>query len=60
MEILKLFVFSFCATIGFSILFSIPKNSIIKSGLIGALGWIVNIFITNLFNSPVSGVFCSA
>ena len=40
MEIIKQFIFSFMSTIGFAILFSIPKDSIIKSGIVGAIGWI--------------------
>ncbi len=32
---MKLFVFSYLSTIGFAVLFGIPKNSIIKSGFVG-------------------------
>ncbi len=38
---MKLFVFSYLSTIGFAVLFGIPKNSIIKSGFVGgAFGWV--------------------
>ncbi len=34
------FLFAFCSTIGFSILFHVPKNHIAAAGLVGALGWL--------------------
>lgn len=60
MENIKQFIYSFIATLGFSILFSIPKNSIIKSGFTGALGWIVNTVVSNILGSQVIGIFCGA
>lgn len=60
METIKLFIFAFITSAGFSILFSIPRDSVLSSGLTGAFGWIVNIFISNFFTSPVSGIFCGA
>jgi uncharacterized membrane protein YjjB (DUF3815 family) len=60
MEFIKLFIFSFSATIGFSVLFKTPRDSLLKTGIIGALAWIINIFITNVFASPVLGMFCGA
>ena len=57
MEILKQFLFSYLFTIGISVLFGIPKNSIIKSGFIGASGWVV-FYITSLYlESNITGTF---
>lgn len=60
METIKLFCYSFIATLGFSILFSIPKDSIVKSGFTGAIGWIVNTIVSNFLVSQVAGIFCGA
>jgi len=34
------FLFAFCSTVGFSILFHVPKKLIAAAGLVGALGWL--------------------
>lgn len=47
-------------TISFSILFNVPRDSILKSGIIGALGWVVYITINDLFSSSVGGAFIGA
>jgi len=60
MEFIKSFIFSFCGTIGFSIIFKTPRDSLIKTGILGGLGWVINLFMTNLFNSPVTGMFFAA
>ncbi len=60
MEFIKQFFFSFICTIGFAIFFSIPKNSILKSGITGAIGWVIYIQITNIFSSTILGIFCGA
>jgi uncharacterized membrane protein YjjB (DUF3815 family) len=60
MSILKQFLFSFLSTIGFAVLFGIPKNSIFKSGIAGALGWVTFYIISINFNSHISGTFFAA
>lgn len=60
MGIIKQFIFSFFATIGAAVLFSIPKDSIIASGTVGASGWIVYTIILNRYSSPVAGTFFGA
>lgn len=60
MYFIKQFIYAFISTIGFSIIFNISKDSIIKSGFNGALGWIIYISINNTFNSPVIGSFLGA
>lgn len=56
----KNFLFAFLSTIGFSIIFNISRDSIIKSGVNGALGWIIYILFVRVLNSPVSGSFFGA
>ena len=34
------FLFAFCSTVGFSILFHVPKKHIASAGFVGALGWL--------------------
>lgn len=34
------FIFAFCSTVGFSILFHVPKKHIATAGFVGALGWL--------------------
>lgn len=60
MELIKQFVFSFFGTIGASILFSIPRDSIIISGTVGALGWTTYTTILSKYSSPVAGTFFGA
>ena len=60
MNIIKLFLFSYLSTVGFAILFGIPKKSIIKSGFIGAIGWIVFYITSKYLNSNITGTFFAA
>jgi uncharacterized membrane protein YjjB (DUF3815 family) len=60
MEVLKQFIFSFLSTIGFAVLFSSPKESIGKSGFVGATGWVVYFLTYNLLQGKVAGTFCAA
>ncbi len=34
------FLFAFCSTVGFSILFHVPKKHLASAGFVGALGWL--------------------
>lgn len=60
MVIMKNFVFAFLSSTGFAILFSIPKDSILRSGFVGATGWIVFYISSNIFNSNITGTFFAA
>lgn len=60
MEVLKQLLLSFMSTIGFAILFSSPKRSIIHAGITGSVGWIFYYFTTNMFHSFVAGTFFGA
>ncbi len=60
MEIFKQFILSFIATIGFAVLFSSPKETLIYASLVGASGWTVNFISSSLFNSNIFGAFIAA
>ena len=42
------FIFSFVATVGFSIFFNAPKKSLLPCGVIGAIGWTTYIVLSEL------------
>lgn len=54
------FLIAFAGTIGFSVLFNIPKDSVVKSGLNGAFGWITYVIFNELLSSSVAGAFLGA
>lgn len=60
MEAIKLFIFAFMSTIGFSVLFHTPKKVFLKTGIVGGLGWIVY-YTTSLFlgNKIISTLFAA-
>lgn len=60
MKIAKLFLFSYLSTMGFAMLFGIPKNSIVKSGFVGAFGWITYYITSQYLNSNIAGTFFAA
>lgn len=39
------FVFSFLATVAFGVLFQAPKKTLIVGGMIGAVGWVVFVYL---------------
>lgn len=60
MFIIKQLLFAFICTIGFSVIFNVPKDSIIKAGIIGSVGWIFFIKTEDIFSSTVTGSFIGA
>ncbi len=60
LEIIKQFLFSFVSTIGFSVMYNIPKGLVTKTGLVGGIGWLV-FYITGLFlhNNIMSTYFAA-
>ncbi len=56
----KQFLLALVSTIGFCILFNVPRDSIFKAGIIGSIGWIVYISISDIFDSTVGGAFVGA
>lgn len=57
---LKEFIYAFLSTLGFSIIFNIPKDSIVKSSLTGALGWVIYLLVNINYSSKVAGTFFGA
>ncbi|MBR5172481.1 MAG: threonine/serine exporter family protein [Phascolarctobacterium sp.] len=45
MGLYESFVYSFLATIAFAVLFQAPKRTMILSGVIGAIGWVVFVYL---------------
>ncbi|MBQ8418355.1 MAG: threonine/serine exporter family protein [Phascolarctobacterium sp.] len=45
MGLYESFVYSFLATIAFAALFQAPKRTLIISGVIGAIGWVVFVYL---------------
>lgn len=60
MEIIKQFILSFIATIGFAILFSSPKETLSHTSFVGASGWTVYFISSHIFNSNIPGAFIAA
>ncbi|CEP82076.1 threonine/serine exporter family protein [Paraclostridium sordellii] len=54
------FVFSFMCTIGFSIFLSAPKRSLPYAGLIGAIGWVLYVYLFRVTNNPILSNFIPA
>ena len=50
MHYLQAFVFAFFATVAFGVLFQGPKRILWRSGLIGALGWVVFVGLKESFS----------
>lgn len=46
MSLFAHFTYSLLATIGYAIFFQLPKKLLIYAGLTGAIGWIVNVLLT--------------
>lgn len=57
---LKQFIFSFISTVGFSILFNVPKKSIIYAGLTGGISWILYMYIDKLTSSIIFSLFIAS
>jgi len=51
---------SFVATTGFVILFNAPKNSLIKCGFVGMVGWVIYYWLVQKGNDPVPSSFVAS
>lgn len=60
MEIIKESLLASLSTIGFAILFSSPKKSIIYAGFTGGLGWLMFSLVTNVFGNVIISSFLGA
>jgi len=54
------FLFAFCSTVGFSILFHVPKRHIVTAGLVGALGWLSYTYIITSGSGSVLACFAGS
>lgn len=54
------FIFGFLATVGFSIFLSSPKNSLPYAGLIGAIGWVLYVYLFGITKNPIFSNFIPA
>ena len=60
MNFLKDFILSTISTMGFAILLGSPSSSILKSGIIGGIGWTAMVLIDYKFNSLIFASFFAA
>mgnify|MGYP002622542951 CR=1 FL=1 len=54
------FVFAAICTLGFGILFNIPRKQLAYSAITGAIGWILYSQLIGRFDSPVMAAFAGA
>ncbi|MCT4605409.1 MAG: threonine/serine exporter family protein [Marinisporobacter sp.] len=54
------FLFSFLSTLGFAILFNVPKNSLLKASIAGGIGWIAYVYCNEKFHSLIVASFVGA
>lgn len=59
LDIILQFILGFFATLGFSILFNVPRKSIVASCFTGALGWVIY-YIFNLYEHKILGTFIAS
>lgn len=60
MEIVFQFLFAFFATVSFALYFNAPIKSVVSTGLIGALSWILYYVIFNVYDNKTLGVLLAA
>ncbi|WP_455538953.1 threonine/serine exporter family protein [Terrisporobacter sp.] len=54
------FIYSFIATIGFSIFFNAPKVTLIASGIVGGVGWSLFYYLVKITGNDILANFISA
>lgn len=54
------FIFSFLATVGFSIFFNSPLKSLIPSGIIGGIGWTIYSILFHISENAILANFFAA
>lgn len=54
------FLFAFCSTMGFGILFHVPRKHIVTAGLAGALGWLTYTYFTDSGSSSILACFAGS
>lgn len=56
----KHFIFAFISTVGFSVLFNVPKKSILYAGLTGGIGWTLYMYSKGLTLSSTFSIFIAS
>ncbi|MEJ6400903.1 threonine/serine exporter family protein [Nicoliella lavandulae] len=68
MNILVEFIFAFLSTWGFGVITNVPRRTLICSGIVGAMAWVVyiiasslgaNVILSNLLPAIVVGLFAN-
>ncbi|WP_434798388.1 threonine/serine exporter family protein [Terrisporobacter vanillatitrophus] len=54
------FIYSFIATVGFSIFLNAPKSTLISSGFVGGLGWSIFYYLAKLSENDIFANFIAA
>ncbi len=54
------FLFALCSTIGFSILFHVPKKHLVTAGFVGALGWVTYTYFTTSGSGNIMACFAGS
>ncbi|MDD4564036.1 MAG: threonine/serine exporter family protein [Eubacteriales bacterium] len=54
------FLFAFCSTVGFCIIFHVPRRHIIPASLVGACGWLTYIYSVASNSGSVLGCFAAS
>ncbi|MBB6214826.1 uncharacterized membrane protein YjjB (DUF3815 family) [Anaerosolibacter carboniphilus] len=54
------FIYAYISTVGFSLLFNIPRTAILKSALIGATGWLIYAEVNQLSQTAILATFLGA
>lgn len=54
------FIFALISTIGFSVLFNVPKKSIFYAGLTGGVGWTIYMYIKDTTLSSTFSIFAAS
>lgn len=60
MDILFQFLLAFFATISFALYFNAPIKSVLPSGLVGGMSWILYYIVLHEFNNKILGVLLAA
>jgi uncharacterized membrane protein YjjB (DUF3815 family) len=58
--VIQQLITSFIASAGFAILFNAPKNSLIKCGFVGMIGWIVYFLLVEIQVNPIISTMIGA
>lgn len=60
MPIYMHFIYSFFATVGFSVFFNAPKSTLIPSGFAGGIGWTIFYYLFNITSNNILSNFVAA